>query len=863
MTATDFSASRSGRQTQLPLKQLACAVALILHANHPLAEGRSQTFNIPPQSLSSALNAYADAANVQLSYPAALAEGKQSSGLSGQYTPEQALRKLLGGSLMVARSTANGTVTLEKAAQPSTVHSSGQVTLPSVKVMGNLEYEVNNPYSTDYNHQITATATKTDTPIMDTPVSIQVIPQQVLKDQQAVRVEDAVKNVSGVQPVWTSGGIGQDFVIRGFGTNYTRFRNGQRLSGFNTDMANVQQVEVLKGPAAMLYGRVQPGGMVNVVTKQPQAEAHYSIQQQFGSYDFYRTVAEATGPLSSDKSLTYRLDLGYTDRNSFRDFVSQNQFFIAPALHWQATKSTEFNLNVEYMDRKLPYDTGIPAVGNRVANVPISTNYGQPGSKFNQDPSDSTLLDFNWSHAFNDNWKLQNGFVGNWANQHYREILVAVYQPLLEAGSDPMQVRRGSEFEDSVDNTYTTYLNLNGKFTTGAIQHNVLLGGDYYANERRLSGFFGFNAANAPEDSPYHFPGDFGGGNFAFTRVNLNNPVYPSLDFNAYENQRINHPNDFSITETSWYGLYFQDQLAFFDGKLQILGGGRYDWAHIASGVSNSMDTSYNDAGNYNGYVPSFSNIELNKQDEAFFSPRVGVLYRPWTWLSVYCNRVEGFGTNNGRSESGQPLKPETAEQYEAGFKTEWFDGRLTTNLAYFHINKSNVLTLVREGGIFDTIGAARSQGIEVDISGRLTESLSLITSYAFTDARITNDGSAPDNNQGHRLPNVAEHSASTWLKYAFQQQALRGLNLGVGMYLAGEREGDNANSYQLPGYVRVDTSAGYAVDIGATRLSTQLNVYNIFDQRYYLAGAPYYANRAWNMPGDPLTVMGLVKLEY
>jgi iron complex outermembrane recepter protein len=841
------------------------ALLAVLLAQNAHADSNKHYFNIPAQPLNQALLTFGKQSGQQLMYSTAVADHLRSRPVQGEFTASEAVNLLLAAAPLQAVPTREGTLTLRPKVMTEVANETVQqpTTLPTVKVKGNLEYDANDPYSTEYNRQTAATATKTDTPIMDTPVSIQVIPQQVLKDQQAVRVEDAVKNVSGVQPVWTSGGQGQDFVIRGFGSNYTRFRNGQRLSSFNTDLANVQQIEVLKGPAAMLYGRVQPGGMVNVVTKKPQAEAHYSIQQQFGSYDFYRTVAEATGPLIDDKSLTYRVDLGYTDRNSFRDFVSQNQFFIAPALHWQATEATEFNLNVEYMDRKLPYDTGIPAVGNRVANVPISTNYGQPGSKFNQDPSDSTLLDFNWSHAFNDNWKLQNGFVGNWANQHYREILVAVAQPLLTADNDPLTVRRGSEFEDFAETTYTTYLNLNGKFATGAVKHDVLLGADYYENDRRQSGFFGFNAAFAPPDSPYYFPNDFSGGNFSFTQVNLNHPVYPNLDFNAYENQRINHPNDFSINQTSWYGLYFQDQLAFFDGKLQILGGGRYDWARIASGVSNSVDTSYNDAGNYNGYVPSFSNIALNKQDEEFFSPRVGVLYRPWTWLSVYGNRVEGFGTNNGRSETGQPLKPETAEQYEAGFKTEWFDGRLTTNLAYFHINKSNVLTLVREGGIFDTIGAARSQGIEVDIAGQLTESLSLISSYAFTDARITNDGSAPDNNQGHRLPNVAEHSASTWLKYAFQQQALRGLNLGVGMYLAGEREGDNANSYQLPGYVRVDTSAGYAMDIGAAKLTTQLNVYNIFDKRYYVAGEPYNANRAWNMPGDPLTVMGLVKLEY
>ncbi|WGS85385.1 TonB-dependent receptor [Methylomonas sp. UP202] len=812
-------------------------------------------YHISGGSLGQALRQFATNSGLLYSAEAELTEGKTTAGLDGEYTAEDALKKLLVGTGLTYTFTTEGAVAVRVAETGSNAAS----TLPAVRVVGKATSDSTENYSV----WSSSTATKTDTPLMDTPISVQVVPQQVLDDQQAIVIEDATKNVSGVQRVWNGEANGQDFVIRGFGTRYTRFRNGQRISNFNTDMANVEQVEVLKGSAAMLYGRVEPGGMVNVVTKKPQDEVHYSLQQQFGSYDFYRTVAEATGPVTDDKSLSYRMDFGYTDRNSFRDFVSQNQIFVAPALHWQASDKTEFNLSLEYMDRKLPYDTGIPAIGNRVANVPINTNYGQPGSKFNEDPSDSTLLDFNWSHSFNDNWKIQNGFVGNWANLHYRKVLVAVFQPLLEQGSDPMQVRRGSQFTDDSQETYLTYFNLNGKFKTGELNHNVLLGGDYFSDETRSGGFFGFSAANAPFDSPYKMPGDFGGGGFSFSRVNLYNPTYPNLDFNAYENQRINHPNNFFVSQTSWYGLYLQDQISLFDDKLQILGGGRYDWAHLASGSSNSYTNSEDINGNYNGYVPSFNNIVLAKQNEGFFSPRVGILYRPWTWLSVYGNRTEGFGTNNGRSGNGQPLNPETTEQYEAGFKTEWFDGNLTTNTAYFHIDKKNVLTLVSDGGIYDTIGAARSQGIEIDIAGRLSDGLSLITSYAFTDARITADGGAPGNNIGNRLPNVAEHSGSAWLKYAFQQSSLKGLSVGIGSYIAGTREGDNANSYKLPGYVRVDTFAGYTMNVGPTKLITQLNVNNIFDKRYYFTGAPYYANRAWNLPGEPLTIMGSVKLEY
>jgi iron complex outermembrane receptor protein len=341
--------------------------------NTPSHSSETHAFNIPAQSLHSALAVFAEQSGIQFVYNAEWVKGINSTGIEQNLATDQALQKLLQGTGLTFKYSGNNTIVLE------VVPQSNANVLGAVKVTGKAEHEANS-YSSKLTNS--RTATKTDVALMDAPVTMQVVPQQVLKDQQAVTLEDAAKNVSGVQRVWTSGGIGQDFVIRGFGSNYTRFRNGKRISYFNTDMANVEQVEILKGPSAMLYGRVEPGGLVNVVTKKPQDDAHYSLQQQFGSYDFYRTVAEATGPLTDDKSLTYRMDFGYTDRNSFRDFVSQEQIFVAPALHWQATEKTEFNLNIEYTDRKLPYDTGLPAVGNRVANVPINTNYGQPGQKW-------------------------------------------------------------------------------------------------------------------------------------------------------------------------------------------------------------------------------------------------------------------------------------------------------------------------------------------------------------------------------------------------------------------------------------------------------------------------------------------------
>ncbi|MBK8816138.1 MAG: TonB-dependent receptor [Methylococcaceae bacterium] len=837
------------------------SAALLITLAHNVQAEKKHRFEIPAQPLSSALQHFAEQSGVAMLYTEASAQGKYSSGLNGDYNTGEGLERLVAGSGLIPAVAPDGTVTLKPSAFIKTAADSNEQILPKVTVEADAETDLydpintTQPYNKSYAVSNSSTATKTDTPIMDTPASIRVIPQAVLRDQQATRLQDAVKNVSGVQLLQAAGGQYEDFIIRGFGggVSYDRFRNGIRLPALTFDFANVEQVDVLKGSAAMLYGRMEPGGIVNVVTKKPLDTPYYSIQQQFGSFDFYRTTLDATGPITDDKSLAYRFDLGYTSRNSFRDFVTQDRLLVSPSLHWQATPDTEFNLNFEYL-RENPSvaDTGIPAIGKSVVNVPIHRNYIQPGP-FNQDQINSTLVDFNWSHNFNDNWKIQNGIVANQVEYNFRDTPVAYIQPLLEGTPNP-EVRRGLYFEDINRDSHTVYLNLTGKFETFGVKHNVLLGGDHYDLEVSNSGFFGLNHAilNNFSDEGLKY----------FTFVNLRNPNYNAFpfSFNQLDNLRKNAPNDFGKSNTSWYGLYFQDQLSFLDDKIQLLLGGRYDWSRLTQGVS----------------FTSFKDIALEARNEDHFSPRVGFVVRPWNWVSWYGSYLQGFGVNNGRTGNGIPLRAETSEQFETGLKFEAFDGKLTSNLAYYHLTKHNLLTQVDDGGISNTIGEARSQGIELDIAGQLTDGLSLIGTYAYTDGKITNDKAAifggPTGEDvvgfskgftGNRLPNVPEHSGSTWLKYAFQIPELRGLSLGVGAYMAGARQGDNENSYQLPGYVRADTYAAYTFDIGKTKLTTQLNVNNFLDKRYYFAGQPYNTSKAFNIIADPLTVMGSVRLEY
>ena len=271
---------------------------------------------------------------------------------------------------------------------------------------------------------------------------------------------------------------------------------------------------------------------------------------------------------------------------------------------------------------------------------------------------------------------------------------------------------------------------------------------------------------------------------------------------------------------------------------LHILGGGRYDWATVTSGFDD----------------PAVFRTDTLRDSQ--FSPRVGLVYQPWNWLSLYGNYIESFGANNGRSTTGQAFDPQTAEQYEAGLKTDFFDGRLTSTLALYHLTKNNVLTPDPNNPNFQVpIGEARSQGIELDISGQLTDGLSMIATYAFTDARIKKDNFG---NEGHRLPYVPEHSGSFWLKYDFQQEPLNGLSLGGGVFLADSRFGDAANSFHDDGYARVDLYAAYRYKLGPTHLTAQLNLNNVTDTEYFIL-----RSRANNLPAEPLTVFGSLRLEY
>ena len=567
---------------------------------------------------------FSESTGVKTFFKADVARNITTPGLSGSYTPEQALQKLLENTGVDYRFTDTESVTLVTAEAktnseklPKTAPAKGTVTLKPMTMVGEAVQDPNDPFNKSYTVTNSFTATKTDTPIMETPFSVQTVTRAVMDDQQVVRLEDATKNVSGVQRI-LGDSVYENFLIRGFDNAYNGliFRNGYRLQSQANETANLERIEVLKGPASVLYGRIEPGGLINMVTKKPLSEPYYSAQQQFGSYDFYRTTLDATGPILSDKSLLYRFNLAYQDNKSFRDFVAKERVFVAPSLSWQPSDATQINLNIEFRNEDRVEDTGIPAIGARPAPIPISRFLSEPNTKLD---NHGWIADLNWSHKFDDSWTIRNGVLANLVDYQLNGI------PHSSLADDGI-LTRGVNFWDTKRETENVYLELTGKAETFGVKHNMLFDGDYFHFDESINnGLL-----------------DFGDPSL-LTTINIFDPHYTGVDFGALAQLRAASPNFFWHLADQWFGLYAQDQITIFD-KFHLLIGGRYDWAENSS---------------------AFSTTGVDLKDDTIrvdgFRPRFGFLYRPWESFSIYAIYVESLGSNNGRSSTGSPFSPQEA----------------------------------------------------------------------------------------------------------------------------------------------------------------------------------------------------------
>jgi len=522
----------------------------------------------------------------------------------------------------------------------------------------------------------------TDTPIRDIPASLQVVPEQVIEDQQVIRLEEALCNVSGVTFNGDVGGRGREFNIRGF-EDAPVLRDGfRRYGSFQSfpEVANLERVEVLKGPASILYGEIQPGGLINLVSKKPLAEPFYEAELQVGNWGFVRPRFDISGPLTSGGSLLYRLNGLYSRSDSFRGFDQENRrFFVSPVLSWRISDSlqdssasrTDLTILLEYTDDKRPADFGLPVVGNSVVDV--------PRDRISNEPDDALTnkyfnVGYELEHRFNENWKLRNAF--RYSSYEYNYNVVA-----LDLGFDEETgiVDRFFAFQEGQDKNYALQTNLIGEFATGSINHTLLFGVDLSHNDETIVSVVGDT----------------------LLPLNIFNPVYRQFPKPDEDTIPVFGGDD---TETNRLGIYLQDQVSLLD-NLKLLVGLRYDTVEQETvNIPGSSTPSGEQTRNYDA-----------------LTPRVGIVYQPIEEVSLYASYSRSFNPNTANTVSGDPLEPERGEGYEVGVKAELFDSRLFATLAYFDITKQNV-AVTDPNNLFFSIptGEQRSRGVELDVTGEI-----------------------------------------------------------------------------------------------------------------------------------------------
>lgn len=761
------------------------------------AQSRLVTFDIPAGSLAESLEYFEQQTDIRVEYNPNDVEGVTSNELSGQFSVEQGLINLLPRQGFSIEHTRSGFRI-----------SQTDINTETMLVVG---------YADAYKSMLTAT--KTDVPILQTSASIQVIDQQTLTDQAVLNVDQAVKNVSGVyENIGPDGNTGDNFLIRGFRADAYggSYRDGVKdFSRAPAEIAGLERIEVSKGPAAILYGRIEPGGLINRVSKKPLAEGFTEIQQQVGTDSFFRTTLDSTGPLVSD-SVLYRINVARDDSDGFKDFTYNKRLYIAPQITWNPGDATTINFGVEYIDDERSWALTYGTIGdeNGPVDIPIETNLHDKDDIYLEE---SYFYRLQWAHEFSDAWQVRS------QSSFYDRESVARATSLNVTDNDGNFLPAGNYqrvywgWDDEQVESVATNIELVGKFSTGAVNHTLLAGADYFKEDHNSGGW------------------SYGG---TPVQSNIHNPVY--VENPPYDQDRGIDEWSFSNEHR---GIYIQDQMSLLSERLHIMLGARNDDASYVMMYAGSGGTPENRETTY----------------------RAGILFQATPNSAIYTSYVEGFGAPQFDWGTGNPFEPETSHQLELGTKLE-FGSSGMLNLALFELVKDN---LTRPDPLDPTnvvlAGEATSQGIEVDINGDITESFSVLLAYAYTDTEWTNSESY----QGEDFVGIPKHGLRLWLTY---QQPDSPLKFGLGSTYRSDRRGAHVADYpenQYPGvapytldeYNLIDAMISYDFVFAGVDMTARLNGQNLSDERYY--PTTYYGSLGRIELGTPRSIIAAVSAKF
>jgi iron complex outermembrane recepter protein len=646
------------------------------------------------------------------------------------------------------------------------------------------------------------TGTKNDTSPLTQPQSIGVVDHTFIREQHAIRLEDALRNVAGVHV----GGYYNDwdyYRIRGFdAANSTRLDGLWATPGIwiNEEVYGLERIEVLKGPAAMLYGQTPIGGMVNLVSKKPKADDFATVMASAGSYDFAELGADAGVGLADD-ALGVRLVALGRNRGSWVDGVDDSQrFYVAPSATWWAGEHTTITLLSHYVYDDVNAAWPLPASGfitsNPNGDLPLDRNIGEPGYQ-NRVERSRLAGGYELEHRFNDQVALRQ----HTRVARFESDFAGIYASSLDADGRTLNRTVYTYVNERLDAQADTMLDL--RLATGTVRHDVLVGVDLaYSHETATGGW----ASIAPLD--------------------LYDPAYGATPgpVSPYSQPEVT---------TRTIGLYVQDQ-ATIGEHLTVTAGMRFD----------TIDTEN---------IERLTDTTTGAEDTGF-TWRLGATWTFAPGTAAFASYATAFAPQPyDRDADGDIVDPETGNQMEVGVRTLDPAGRYQATAAVFQITREDVATAdLGNPGASVITGEQRSRGLELDGRVNPYTGWSLTGTYAWIEAEVTEDNDLP---AGTRLRNVPKHSVTAWIRYTLPDTALRGLGIGLGGRWYGDQAGDAADSFALPAYTVID--AGLFYDRGP--LSAQLNAYNLFDEEYAVGSW----DDLYVLPGDPLTVRGSISYTF
>ena len=608
------------------------------------------------------------------------------------------------------------------------------------------------------------------------------------------------------------------------------------------------------------------------MTKNPLEKPFTAVQQQIGSWGDYRTTLDTTGPITNDNTFLYRLNVAYENYHTFIDFNHGTDIFVAPKICWNIDEHTFANFYMTFQRRALPLAGGVPAFTGLgpnsqdpvyalifgtgaapMANLPRNVVAYPPWSRT---ANDEIIAGYNFSRDLNENWNLKHQFQAQLTD--FTEIFGGPYQwnPFglsIPDGSPPFQLDQyGQYIPDISTHSYYADATLTGNFSTLAAEHTLLAGSDFQYFDSNFQTYF----TALPTVSG----------------LSSNRTSIASTFFDPTTR------SDFAYHE-SWWGAYLQDQIKL-PYNVFVLAGGRYDRVLLYDDVERKVVT-----------------------DTQRVTPRFGLLWRPIPQFSIYGSYLTNLGASPFSSR--KPVKPETAQQWEVGVKSEWFDKRLTATLAYYDLTKQNIATIDPSDPTqlsYVSIGEARNRGFELDVAGEIVPGWRVIGGYSYIASIITKDahcdlngyanfansitnftfdqalpgGCVVDNyntnvllnpvllsivgNEGKRLGGVPRHSGSIWTTYEIQEGDWRGLKFGGGVISRSLAQGDNFNSFHTPGYATVGLMTAYETKLFDHKVIFQVNVNNLLNTRYYSVSFP---TAFAVITGTPRSAKGSIRVEF